>query len=240
MAGEVVYLFRAEAASSDPFATRLQAAGYHPLVLPVLSVVWRNTAHLQAALAHPEVYGGLIFTSPRAVEAVRRLGTPPAAWRWRRVYVVGPRTAAAARAMGWTPQGEEAGSGLALARLILQEPWPSRPLLFLCGERRRSELPEQLRTAGFPLEELVVYETRPATPVLPAGASAPDWVVFFSPSGWEAARSLPIKWKQVRVAAIGPTTAAALQEKGVAVMAVARTPTPEGLLAAIQEATSLS
>ncbi|WP_243663896.1 uroporphyrinogen-III synthase, partial [Rhodothermus marinus] len=83
-----------------------------------------------------------------------------------------------------------------------------------------------------------LYDTRPSVPELPA--EAPDWVVFFSPSGLEAARRLPIAREQVRVAAIGPTTAAALQQEGWEVAAVARTPTPEGLLAALQEATNPS
>jgi len=238
MAGEVVYLLRVETTASDPFAEALRAAGYRPFVLPVLSVVWCNTEQLRAVLARPEAYGGLIFTSPRAVEAVRRLGSLLEAWRRRPVYVVGPRTAAAAQELGLQPRGETAGSGRELARLILQALRPERPLLFLCGARRRDELPTLLREEGLPLEELVVYDTRPSVPELPA--EAPDWVVFFSPSGLEAARRLPIAREQVRVAAIGPTTAAALQQEGWEVAAVARTPTPEGLLAALQEATNPS
>lgn len=234
MVGKVVYLLRAETAESDAFAQKLQAAGYRPFVLPVLSVAWLNIEQLQAALAHPEAYSGLIFTSARAVEAVCRLKTLPDAWRQRPVYVVGPRTAAAIRKIGWSPQGEEAGVGDKLARLILQAPRPTQPLLFLCGTRRRNELPVLLREAGWPLEELVVYDTRPLVPVLPA--EPPDWVVFFSPSGLEAIRQLPFFWKQTRVAAIGPTTAAALQQEGIQVDAVAWAPTPEGLLAAMQNA----
>ncbi len=238
MAGEVVYLLRVETTESDPFAETLQAAGYRPFVLPVLSVIWRNTKKLRAVLAHPESYGGLIFTSPRAVEAVRHVGTLSEAWHRRPVYVVGPRTAAAVQKLGLQPWGEVAGSGCELARLILEAPRPERPLLFLCGARRRDELPGLLRAAAFPLEELVVYDTRAFVPKLPA--ELPDWVVFFSPSGLEAARQLPIVRERVRVAAIGPTTAEALQQEGWPVVAVARTPTPEGLLTAMQEATNLS
>ncbi len=235
MAGHVVYLLRVEATASDPFLEQLQAAGYRPFVLPVLAVDWVNTESLRAALACPEAYSGLIFTSPRAVEAVRRLGIPLEAWKEHSVYVVGPRTAEAVREIGWEPRGEAAGSGSELARRIQQVPRPTHPLLFLCGARRREELPSLLRAAGFPLEELVVYATRPLVPALPAEAPVPDWVVFFSPSGLQAARRLPLVWEQVHVAAIGPTTAAALQQEGLRVAAVARTPTPEGLLVAMQE-----
>ncbi|MDQ7039827.1 MAG: uroporphyrinogen-III synthase [Rhodothermus sp.] len=237
MARHVVYLLRAEATASDPFVEQLQAAGYRPFVLPVLAIDWVNTESLRAVLAHPEAYSGLIFTSPRAVEAVRRLRIPLEAWRAHPVYVVGPRTAAAVRKIGWEPRGETAGSGSELARRIQQGARPICPLLFLCGARRREELPTLLRAAGFPLQELVVYATRPLVPALPAEAPTPDWVVFFSPSGLEAARRLPLAWEQVHVAAIGPTTAVALQQEGLRVAAVARTPTPEGLLAAMQEVT---
>lgn len=235
MAERVVYLLRAEATPSDPYAEQLQAAGYRPFVLPVLSVRWVNSERLQMALAQPEAYSGVIFTSPRAVEAVRRLGTLPAMWQQQPVYAVGPRTAAAIRAMGWRPQGEEAGSGRELARRILEAPRPERPLLFLCGRRRRDELPALLCAEGFPLEELIVYDTQASVPALPP--DPPDWVVFFSPSGLEAARHLPLAWERLRIAAIGPTTAEALQRAGWRVAAVAQTPTPEGLLAAMQDVT---
>jgi uroporphyrinogen-III synthase len=233
MAESVVFLLRTEAVSEDPFAAVLRAAGYRTFVLGVQEVIWVEPELLRQTLAHPEAYGGLILTSPRSVEAVRRLGESVEAWCRHPVYAVGPRTAEAARALGLRPRGQESGTGISLARFIAMQPRPLHPLLFLCGARRREELPMLLRQHGVPLEERVVYDTRPAALFLPPEAPAPEWVVVFSPSVWESARRLPIDWQRVRVAAIGPTTAQALQQQQVCVDAVAATPTPEGLLQAL-------
>lgn len=231
--GNVVFLLRTEADAEDPFAAVLHAAGYQPFVLGVQEVVWVDPEQLQRVLAHPEAYGGLILTSPRAVEAVRRLGQLLEAWRTHPVYAVGPRTAEAARALGLRPCGQESGTGINLAHFILTQPRPKRPLLFLCGARRSEELPMLLRQEGIPLEECVVYDTRPIIPNVPTAAPLPDWVVLFSPSAWESARQLSLDWSRVRIAAIGPTTAQALRQQQVRVDAVAAKPTPEGLLQAL-------
>ena len=139
-----------------------------------------------------------------------------------------------------TPAGGEAtGRAEDLADLIISEGIED-PLLFLCGDRRRDELPDRLSEAGVPVEERVVYHTIPdASALTDVPSSVPDWVVFFSPSGVEAANSVEaFPWNRVRVAAIGPTTADALREAGSAPAAVATTPTPEALVTALSLARS--
>ncbi|RMH67105.1 MAG: uroporphyrinogen-III synthase, partial [Bacteroidetes bacterium] len=200
---------------------------------------------LAAALARPEAYAGLIVTSPRAVAAIERQrarhGPLPEAWREKPVYAVGPRTAAAVRALGWTPVGEEAGSGAVLARIIItaaehDAEGAARPYLFLCGDRRRDDVPHRLTEAGLAVEECVVYRTHVRAGVKLPPASPGGWLVFFSPSGVEAVHPGEVRASGWRVAAIGPTTASALAEAGIRASAVAAEPTPEALLAALQAA----
>ena len=132
-------------------------------------------------------YGGLIFTSQRAVEAftlvVEQLRQEsvdltdllPATLP---VYVVGPATARALRRLELPCQviGDGTGNGEALAVFMLEhynslyqaakEQHGSRPgLLFMVGEQRRDIIPKSLMSDSLPsqeridVEELTVYET---------------------------------------------------------------------------------
>jgi uroporphyrinogen-III synthase len=114
-----------------------------------------------------------------------------------------------------------------------------KPLLFLCGNLRRDDLPAILHSHGVPMEEITVYETKFTTDGKQQQQQQPDWIVFFSPSGvnsmltkFEPSHDI---WKRARKAAIGQTTKAAIEmipELGK-VDAVAPKPSPQDLLQAI-------
>jgi uroporphyrinogen-III synthase len=201
--------------------------------------VFPNDDRLRDRLRQCAQYGGIVGTSPRAAQALRRVfdqvGTIHAEWKDTPAYVVGPKTAEQFRALGFDVQGEETGSAGALASWIA-DAGPKQPLLFLSGNRRRDALPEGLRAAGVAFDEQVVYETHTRSELsLPSSAEG-AWLVFFSPSGLEAVQSAEIPTEKYRSAAIGPTTASALEEEGTLVQAVADAPSPEGLVSAIREA----
>jgi len=206
--------------------------------VPVLSFTLAQPDRLRSFLEVPEAFGGLICTSPRAVQAMRKAindaTLPP--WRVKRTYAVGPATAEALAALGLSPETPLAGTAEALAEQIIQAPPAPLPLLFLCGNRRREVLPAMLTAAGIAWQELQVYETHVQTDVsLPEGPS-PMWIVSFSPSGVPALQALLSEAPDARIAAIGSTTATAVQEQGLTVSAVAKTPSPKGLVAALQAA----
>lgn len=233
---ETVCLFR-EPEEHDPYEAALSAAGFQVYAIPVLSFRLIDQEGLIAALERADTYGGLILTSPRAVQALAEslkwLPGNVVLWHTKPVFAVGMRTASDLRLIGFRPEGEESGTGAQLARYIIRQEI-DRPLLFLCGNLRREELPDKLRAAGVPFEELCVYETLPAATIDLSGHPLPDWVVFFSPSGVEAVRRKHgIDWHSVRLAAIGQTTAEAIRQDGLEVEAVAAEPTPESLLQAI-------
>ena len=198
-------------------------------------------------------HGGLIFTSARAVDAFAEvldvvndgfssLRLDFRLWRLP-FYVVGPATADALRDKVLSRHlrqceivGEEAGSGEALAPLIIKD-YTSRcgqssarkPLLFLVGEKHKDIIPRMLRAEGMEVEEMVVYKSVERT-IFPyeldivlreTEHATIRWLVVFSAAGTKAALK-SLGWldeatgrvkegwdeqeRQTFVASIGPTT----------------------------------
>ncbi|CAK3904033.1 uroporphyrinogen-iii synthase like [Lecanosticta acicola] len=204
-----VYLLKTKSTPTDTYEeyfASLQNGKYKPIFLPVLEHQFRDdtlrtlrrsaerfafaggseaTARQKATHNPAKRYGGIIFTSQRAVEAfgsvVAKLepgkremlfdgGMP--------MYVVGPATAKGVRALGLPCPvvGEGTGNGEALARFIQEyhaglAPEVTHlegrklPLLFLVGEQRRDIIPKTLQSEELPeaeripVMEVVVYET---------------------------------------------------------------------------------
>lgn len=236
---QIVWLMRSRD-EPDPYEDALSEKGLVARSIAVLSFERVNGSELRAALERPKSYGGLIFTSPRAVEAFAEalswLPSENVVWHAKPIFVVGPRTADELRSVGFAPIGEESGSGATLAGQILQRRF-EKPLLFLSGDRRRDELPDRLHDGGVAVDELCVYKTKPMPDLDLSEHPTPDWIVFFSPSGVEAMQSATgVDTADVRIAAIGPTTASALRREGYRVDAVATEPSPAGVTAGILSA----
>ncbi|MFB6272214.1 MAG: uroporphyrinogen-III synthase [Salinibacter sp.] len=239
---DVILLRSADA--PDRYQRAFAEAGVRAVCEPVLTFAFPNQQALADHLGRHDRYGALVATSPRSATALRRLFEEQAdlaeAWQDTPAFAVGPKTARRLQEVGLQPRGEDAGDAEALADRIV-EAAPSTPLLFLCGNRRRETLPDRLRAADVSFEELIVYETRTRQDLtLPPsrGASAETWLVFFSPSGLEAVQQADTTdLGTYRVAAIGPTTAGALEEAGYAVEAVAREPSPDALVTALEDET---
>ncbi|OBT49100.1 hypothetical protein VE00_00130 [Pseudogymnoascus sp. WSF 3629] len=142
-------------------------------------------------------YGGMIFTSQRAVEAFASLvaegpPSPTDDTTWPSlsttpIYTVGPATTRALRSIPSTPplqiHGSETGNGEALAGYMLTHylpsaPKPRPPLLFLVGDNRRDIIPKTLMSDSLPateriqVDELEVYGTTTQSSFPTAFASA--------------------------------------------------------------------
>ncbi|XP_014735104.1 PREDICTED: uroporphyrinogen-III synthase [Sturnus vulgaris] len=240
----------------DPYIKELGSYSLEATLIPVLSFEFTSLDSLFEKLSHPECYGGLVFTSPRALEAIKRRVKKKVTWSkslkqmWniKPTYVVGKATASLVEEIGLNPQGEKAGNAEKLAEYICSREKPnSSALLFPCGALKREVLPTVLREKGIPLESLTVYQTT-QHPDLQESLSSyfsqqgiPASVAFFSPSGVKFCLQHIQKLSgdlinQVKFAAIGPSTAEALQGAGIAVSCTARSPTPQDLAAAIHTA----
>ncbi|KDR73927.1 hypothetical protein GALMADRAFT_250616 [Galerina marginata CBS 339.88] len=161
-------------------------------------------------------------------------------------------------------KGQDSGSAASLAPFILEDVRKAqRPvkMLYLVGDKNRDTISRLLSEGGVELESVQVYKTQGSAAF--AGSLAgvlassqiqdrnPWWIVYFAPSAAalvtsilrehfdlegptsSLASSTP-KLLQSKVAAIGPTTNAFLQDElGLHVHAMAQKPTPEDVVSVI-------
>ncbi|XP_052228535.1 uroporphyrinogen-III synthase-like isoform X2 [Dreissena polymorpha] len=250
MAGKIVLLFRApKEHGEDLFEVALQAEGYITHNVPVLEFQFMNLDRLAACLQCWESYQAVVFTSQRAVEATVKaqslakcLNTGEAMNTNLQCFVVGESTSKAACEAGFKPQGAGSGNAENLADYITKSLLkPGKPLLYPCGNLRRDTLSCKLKVA----EEIEVYKTVKSSHIKEEieavlhKVGSPDYAVFFSPSGVQCTVDLlkddTLSLKHAKVIAIGPTTERELVSQGIEVMATAPLPSPEGLLAAIDQ-----
>src|SRR5262245_12232558 len=107
LAGLTVVVTR-PARPDEPLSRALAADGAEIRALPMVAFEPPlDPQPLEDALDRWDDYDWVAFTSPRGIEAVARAfasrGSAPEGRRPRRLAVVGPSTAAAARELGWEP-----------------------------------------------------------------------------------------------------------------------------------------
>ena len=233
-----IYFFK-QAVQNDPYVALFGQHGWESDTIQVLEFNYVQKEYLLHLFSIPQAFSGLVFTSPRAVKAVKVHGlvNQPhfSQWLEKIVYVVGPATATAAQSLGFSTNGSNAGNAEHLAHLIAgHHKNEGEPLLFLCGNLRRPELPEVLTQNDIPFQECIVYETQTRTGLDLQAKDVPDAVVFFSPSGVDAVKTIwPERWSQVCCVAIGARTAKALHDTSLNLISTAIHPTPESLLNAL-------
>ncbi|XP_053168851.1 uroporphyrinogen-III synthase isoform X3 [Hemicordylus capensis] len=218
----------------DPYIRELGLHGLEATLIPVLAFEFISLQTFLEKLFHPEQYRGLIFTSPRAVEAVRLcLGdhakeedwknSVREKWNSKSVYVVGKATAGLVAEIGLIPQGENCGNAEKLAG-------------YICSR--------------IALEGLTVYQTTEHPNLQESMRNyfsqqgIPASVTFFSPSGVKYCLNQIQKLSgdliaQIKFAAIGPTTAEALAAEGIPVSCTASSPTPQALTTGIKKSLQL-
>lgn len=170
------------AEDAAPLAARLAAAGFIPLVEPMLDMVW-----LDGPPPTVEDVQALLFTSANGVRAYARR-TPR---RDRPVLAVGNATATAARAAGFHDVDSAAGDVNALAALAARTLDPAAGvLLHVAGTTVAGDLSGLLAGQGFTVRRVSLYDARPARTLTAATAAALtgaqpdhrlDGVLIFSP-----------------------------------------------------------
>ena len=204
------------------------------------------------ARGHDVVLAPLIATRPLLDDATRRAAEALLALPWRcypsrssvaawaalglpfddgaRLAAVGAGTAAAIVAHGGaaplTPS-PLASTAIGLAATVLAAGAAGHGVGLVQGRRARPELAEHLRRGGAEPHRAVVYDVA----TLPWRETRPiDAVVLASPS---AVAALPqVVAERAQLIALGPTTAAAIRERGWR-CARADVPSAEGVLAAL-------
>ncbi|NP_001088826.1 uncharacterized protein LOC496102 [Xenopus laevis] len=219
--------------ASDPYVKELSLRGLQATLIPVLSFKFVSLDLFFDKLSHPESYAGLIFTSPRAVEAVKLCLQKPDNIKVEEI--------------GLSSEGEGSGNAEKLADCICSKGLSyAAPILFPCGSLKREVLPKKLHEKNVPLETITVYQTSPHPAIQDSlmdyytKKGVPASIVFFSPSGVKYClkflKDLPSdQLNQIKFAAIGPTTAEAMAEEGIPVSCTAQNPTPQDLAVGIKQ-----
>jgi uroporphyrinogen-III synthase len=223
----------------DPLVRGLRAEGARVLVWPTLGLApSREPDRLRAAVRAAEAFDWVVFTSPRGVEAFAEQSV--AAPRRVRIAAVGPSTARAVHAVGWSVDVVGSGGAEELAaRLTRSSDLEGASVLFPAASAARPTLEKALRAAGATVERVEAYHTRRTPPdtasVLRDLSAGVDVVAFASPSAVRSlSRSLRDDWpdalSRCAVVAIGPTTSAAAVAEGLTAVSTAPETTLSGLI----------
>lgn len=239
-------VFTREVDASSAYVSALAALGLEIVAMPLTrSEPPRDPGALARAL-EAGGHAAIVIASARgaaalveAASGVRVHPTLPEVW------AVGPATLRALVAGGIHaihPPGSHDGASLAHA-LVTERSLDGRRVLVARAEDGREEAMAILRAAGAIVDDVPVYRTVPSPVDDPALARGRELLlggranicVVFAPSQVTALAALvgPLAERHTQFAAIGDTTAAVLREAGVATVAVATVPTPEGLANAI-------
>jgi uroporphyrinogen-III synthase len=140
-----------------------------------------------------------VFTSQKAVECMQGSLFP------EKIYAIGERTAAK------LPHAmlPKVATARQLADLIKDN--NEQEILFICGNKRRELLPQQLKSYGINVKEEVVYRTEILQKYV--NLDSIDGLIFMSPSSVESL-ALNGGFQNLPTFAIGSTTAQALKEHG--------------------------
>ncbi len=228
---------------------RLESMGATVLLFPAVSFSEpSDTAELDRAIRSLGEFDWILFTSANAVRffscRCRKLGVEPGQGGNYRCAAVGPATASAVAAEGFSVDHvAQEFLGAALAR-ELSPSISGKKIVLPRSERARPDLPNALKAAGAEVAEVVAYQTGGVGVVEPGVMRAiheteVDVISFFSPSAIENMRVelgealLSRLGTKAALAAVGPVTAAALRNAGLRVDIEAPLATAESIAAAI-------
>jgi uroporphyrinogen-III synthase len=214
--------------ADEPLSGALRSLGATVLSWPTIRTSpVSDPGPLRAVLDRLESFDWVVFTSPRAVEAVAE-GSPawPAALR---VAAVGRSTKAAAESMGWRVEvvpGTQTAEALVSA-LGAEAVGAGTRVLFPASEIAHATLESGLRGLGAEVVRVTAYRTVPAPLDRDSCAHALDSgqvgvISFTSPSSVANLRAalgdrlFAAAARQAVMAAIGPTTADAVRAAGAA------------------------
>ncbi|MGC4093424.1 MAG: uroporphyrinogen-III C-methyltransferase [Polyangiaceae bacterium] len=244
-------LFLPRPEAQAPHSARaIRERGAEPLVLPMIEIhPPPEPERVTRAISELSSYDWVLFTSANGVRsffsALTAAGRDARAFARAKLGVIGPKTALALESHGLRPDvvaKEFVGEALAKA---LCEAGPPGKVLLARALVARDALPTTLRAAGFQVDVLPVYETRPASAEKRARLrdgltrGGIDVALFTSSStvtetlnalGDDAQALLA----RVVVGSIGPVTSRTLEQAGVRVDVSASEYTVDGLLDALE------
>ncbi|KAI5952860.1 HEM4 [Candida jiufengensis] len=245
-----VILLKNPSTPKDPYNDLFQSqSNYNPVFIPLLSHT--HSPEKETTIKYLQSYEFLndisifIITSQRAVEmlgeCISELSSEIKHKIFEKIgYTVGPATYKILKEIGFTNVrgGIDAGNGLKLSEIIINEISKSTNIVFFTGEIRKDIIPRKLIESGYlNFKEYVMYKTEEQPKIIDNfieqfSTSSNGWIVFFSPQGTsKIIEYLKIKEKEEKIfqnwklASIGPTTEEYLiQEHGLVPKVIAKKP----------------
>jgi uroporphyrinogen-III synthase len=228
---------------------RIRELGGEPIVVPAISVAPPvDPEPLDDALRRLDTYDWVIFTSANGVRAaaermadLRRALPEPTACR---LGAIGPATARAL-ADWWRPPDVVPASYISDAIADVLGDVAGLRILLPRADIARRDLPIELTRRGAVVDEVCAYRIEcgetgeELRAVLASSPDPPDFITLTSPSAVRGIVQILQSvgredWMRTsRLVCIGPITARAVEELGLAVARVAREYTAEGLLDAL-------
>ncbi|XP_030374115.1 uroporphyrinogen-III synthase [Scaptodrosophila lebanonensis] len=248
-AKRTVLLFPSETiakSNADLFVKALHFHDFEAICVPPVHFVYKNLSQLRAKLQTPENYGGIIFSSPRCVEAVAEaLQQAPLSHGWKllRNYSMGEVThnLAYKALQQLCTIGKASNNASNLCNLIMdtyaQE--PELPFLLPCGNMVGNAVRLKLLQVGYSVDACEVFECKchPRFSALMKSAldaGKMEFLVFFSPAsvpqivGYFKANLISLA--KCKVIGVGSITRKALEREGLKVHHTIVRPIVEELL----------
>lgn len=164
------------AASAAPLAEKLAAQGHDVIISPVIEIYPTDTPLPVRA----DDYAALALTSANGVHALAaksaalgQAGPAGKDWQSLPAFAVGPQTAAALHAYGWSQIFQAEGDVASLAALMVTEMGGTdKPVLHVAGRDRAGDLQAALAAQNIACQLSMLYEAEPAAALSPAAAAA--------------------------------------------------------------------
>ncbi|XP_065668833.1 uroporphyrinogen-III synthase isoform X2 [Hydra vulgaris] len=239
----------------DYYHKLLYANGFFVCSIPVLCFSYYNIEKLEEFFHNLSEYSALIITSKHATYALevvlKKINSSFSLPQNLYIYVVGKSTELYLQKLGLNSLGCDSGNADQLADYIIKRKnFHLKPLMFVCGNLARETIPDKLRNFGLIVETISCYKTI-ADDKFPEKISQfikqydiPNVIVFFSPSGvkfyFSEICKLCADFKRTKILSIGQHTADCIVSMNKKVDAIAKRPTPDSLLEAIQSVFDIS
>ncbi|MDJ0943498.1 MAG: uroporphyrinogen-III synthase [Kiloniellales bacterium] len=221
---------------AEAFAAALAARGHEALIEPLLEIKLAERSALPAEL---DAFQALLATSANGLRAFAALTER----RELPVFAVGPASAEAAKAAGFSKVESAEGDVEALARLVRARLSPDDGvLLHAAGSSLAGDLKGELEAAGFTVTRAVLYTAEAAARLSDAAQAAlragqVDAVALFSPRSAETFAALVREaglaeaCRSLRAFCLSAAVAAVLEARGWTALEVSARPETEALLA---------
>ncbi|MHB9150389.1 MAG: uroporphyrinogen-III synthase [Thermoleophilia bacterium] len=248
LAGKRVVVTRAQAQASDQIET-LRELGAEAIAFPTIRIEPVPTSpEIEAMVAALDTYDLVVFTSVNSVDCffdlLCRAGKDSRALQQATVVAIGPKTAAACRSRGVTP---DVVPDTSIAEGVLEalagRDLSDRRILIPRAREAREVLPESFAAAGAVVEVVVLYDTVPETHphekierildadyvTFTSGSTAKNFAALLRSAGFGS------ELGRVTAASIGPATSKAVREEGMRLVVEAESYTVDGLVGALVE-----